>query len=180
MSTLEKTKRQEAEKIVSAITNVSKEIDKDLDNAKATFKASSVLKNGLRADIDIRDFKLVSDEPESLGGNDEGPNPVEIILGAFASCQEIVIKAYASVLDITVDKIEIEVSGDLDLRGFFNLAEVRPGYENISFKTTIVTDETDGEKLENLKYFAVEKCPVMDILENPVPVEGEITYTKPS
>ena len=178
MSTIEIKHQKEAEKIVSAIQNVSKEIDDDINNANATFKASSVLKNGLRADIDIRDFKLTSDEPVALGGNDEGPNPVEIVLGAFASCQEIVIKAYASVLDIAVEEINVEVTGNLDLRGFFNLAEVRPGYENITFKTTITTDEDNIEKLENLKYFAVNKCPVMDILQNPVPVEGEITYDK--
>jgi len=177
MSTIEIKQDVDAQKIVAAISTISKEIRDDSGNAFTAFRASSVLKDGLKADINIRDFHLVADEPESLGGNDEGPNPVEIILGAFASCQQIVIKAYASVLGIKLDKIEVDVTGNLDLRGFFNLAEVRPGYQAIHFTTTVMTDEKDTEKLEQLKYFALHKCPVMDILRNPVPVDGEISFS---
>lgn len=177
MSTVEINQKTDAAKIVDAIQAISQEIDKDTANAYSAFKAQSTLTKGLKADISIRGFKLTADEPEALGGDNQGPNPVEIVLGAFASCQEIVIKAYAAVLGISIKKIEVNTVGNLDLRGFFNLADVRPGFQSIHFKTTIHTDEKDEEKLENLKYFALHKCPVMDMLRNPVPVEGEITVT---
>ena len=175
MSTIEIDQQTDAKKIVDAIGSISNEIDKDTANAFSAFKAQSKLSKGLKADITIRGFELTADEPEALGGDNQGPNPVEIVLGAFASCQEIVIKAYAAVLGIKIESIDVSAVGNLDLRGFFNLAEVRPGFQSVHFKTTIQTDEKDEEKLENLKYFAVNKCPVMDMLRNPVPVEGDIT-----
>lgn len=177
MSTVEVETTPDAKKIVDAITTISKQIEEDQSNADAEFKATSKLENGLRADVEIRDFDLTVDEPENLGGNDQGPNPVELVLGAFTSCQEIVIKAYAAVLGIEVNSIHVEAVGHMDLQGFFNLADIRAGYDNVKFKTSIDTPETDQEKLEQLEYFAINKCPVMDILENPVEVEGSIEFT---
>lgn len=164
--------------IVNAVTQVVTGIHTNPESAYAVFRASSVLNEGLLANIKIRDFNLISDEPLSLGGTDKGPNPVELVLGAFASCQEIVIAAYAAVLGITVTKIHVDVKGDLDLRGFFNVSDkVRPGFTGVAFETTIHTTETDAEKLEQLRFFAQNRCPVLDILQNAVPTTGTIAFS---
>ena len=58
----------------------------DPAEAQATFESVSSLGEGFRSEVALRDHRLVVDEPESLGGTDTGPNPVELILAVSAFC----------------------------------------------------------------------------------------------
>ncbi|MGF1671153.1 MAG: OsmC family protein, partial [Balneolaceae bacterium] len=115
-------------------------------------------------------------EPEGLGGTDAGPNPVEYVLGALAACQEIVIKAHAVALGIDVKEVSVEVEGNIDLNGFLNLSDARAGFTDINYITKIKTDEKNPEKLEQLRELSFSRCPVLDIIKNPVPVNGEVQF----
>jgi len=176
MSIAETTISTKNEKLKDSLLNLIKVIQDDPENANATFRAKSKLEEGFLAEVQTRNFKFVSDEPTELGGTDEGPNPVEYVLGAFAACQEIVIKAYATVLDIDLKSVSVEVSGNLDLHGFLNLSDQRAGFTSLNYKTTVETNEKDTEKLQLLEELSVTRCPVLDIIQNPVEVTGSVTY----
>lgn len=178
MSTAETTIQTNNDQLKTSILNLIQGIQQNPGQADATFKASSTLENGFLSNVQIRDFDFISDEPVELGGTNEGPNPVEYVLGAFAACQEIVIKAYATVLDIDLKAVHVEVDGNLDLHGFLNLTEERAGFKSVSYKTTIETNETDTEKLKTLEKLSVDRCPVLDIIRNPVQIEGEVDFVK--
>lgn len=160
------------DRIVNAVSSLVGQFQQKPDSANSQFKVTASLNGGVLSKIKVRDFEIISDEPAALGGTNKGPNPVELVLAALAACQEIVISAYAAVLGIKVDGVDIEVKGDIDLRGFLNVADVRPGYDNIEYVTTIKTSETDRTKVDRLIQFAEKKCPVYDILANPVKVGG--------
>ncbi len=176
MSIAETTISTENETLKNSLLNLIKGIQENPESANATFRAKSKLENGFLADIQTRDFKFVSDEPADLGGTDQGPNPVEYVLGAFAACQEIVIKAYATVLDIDLQSVSVEVNGQLDLHGFLNLTDQRAGFTSLNYKTTVETNEKDAKKLQLLEELSVTRCPVLDIIQNPVEVTGSVTY----
>lgn len=179
MGTIYLTKEEHKKNILDAVQQTVQTIRNDHAAARAVFTAKSSLHEGLLADINIRDFELISDEPVSLGGTDQGPNPVELVLGAFAACQEIVIAAYATVLGIDVQRVNVTAKGELDLRGFFNVSDkVRPGFKHVTYETEIYTSETDEAKLAQLRFFALNRCPVLDILQNPVETEGTIVFRK--
>lgn len=178
MSTAETVIDVNNEKLKDSLLNLIQGIQKNPEQADATFKAKSTLENGFLSNVKIRNFEFVSDEPVELGGTNEGPNPVEYVLGAFAACQEIVVKAYATVLDIDLKAVHVEVDGNLDLHGFLNLSEERAGFKSITYKTTIETNETDAEKLKILEKFSVDRCPVLDIISNPVKIEGQVDFKK--
>lgn len=178
MSTAETVIDVNNEKLKDSLLNLIRGIQKDPEQADATFKAKSTLENGFLSNVKIRNFEFVSDEPVELGGTNEGPNPVEYVLGAFAACQEIVVKAYATVLDIDLKAVHVEVDGNLDLHGFLNLSEERAGFKSITYKTTIETNETDTEKLKILEKFSVDRCPVLDIISNPVKIDGQVDFKK--
>jgi uncharacterized OsmC-like protein len=140
-------------------------------DAQATFQSSSALQEGLRSEVSMRHHALTVDEPEALGGADSGPNPVELILGALGSCQEITYRAYATALGIPLDGVSVTLDGDIDLRGFFAVDDsVRAGYNAI--RGTVRLDSSAPEAdLQKLREVVNAHCPVLDILTKPVPVE---------
>ena len=96
-----------------------------------------------------------------------------MVLGALGSCQAIVYRAYAAALGLKLDRVEVETKGQLDLRGFLNPGPVSAGFTDISFTTRIESPETP-EKLRELARLVSEHCPVLDTLQRPVNVAGEV------
>ena len=142
----------------------------DPAKAKVTFNSSSRLTEGFRSEVSIRQHRLAADEPPALGGADSGPNPVELILAALGTCQEITYRAYATAMGIPLDSVSVELSGDIDLRGFFAVDEsVRSGYQNIRGTVNIESSASEAE-LQKLRAVVDAHCPVLDILTNRVPV----------
>ncbi len=132
-----------------------------------TFKATAELQEGVKVIAKARQFELIIDEPPVLGGTDTGMNPVEAVLSALGACQSIVARVYAPKFDVKLDGFRVEVEGDLDLDGFFNKADVRPGYSDIRYTFYIQTDSSK-ENVASFISFLESKCPVGDTLSNAV------------
>jgi putative redox protein len=144
------------------------------DQAVTVFSAGSRQVEGLRSETKIRQFCLTIDEPPALGGSDAGPNPVELVLAALASCQEITYRAYATALGVPLDSVSVKLEGSLDLRGFFAIKDdVRSGFSGIRGTVTLISP-ADPEVLAKLKQIVDAHCPVLDMLRNPVPVDLEL------
>src|SRR5699024_3617911 len=163
-------------KVKEAISKTITGIEDNPTAAEATFKVSSKLERGFQAEIEARDFHFIADEPEELGGSNKAPSPVEYVLGALAACQEIAVKAHASQLGIELKSVQVEAEGDIDLHGFLNLSDERPGFKNISYRTTIKSNEQDSAKLQQLENFSENNCPVLDIIQNATPVNGKVHF----
>ncbi|MGR9090857.1 MAG: OsmC family protein [Gammaproteobacteria bacterium] len=149
----------------------------DPDKAKLVFKTSSNLGGRFRSDVRIRDHSMTIDEPKGIGGSDMGPSPVEVILAALGSCQEITYRAYATAMGIELDHVSVELEGEIDFRGFFAVDDtVRPGYDNIRAVVTIESKASAAE-LAQLREVVNAHCPVLDILQNPVPVTLDFVAT---
>lgn len=138
--------------------------------AVQTFKATAHLQEGVKVKATSRNFELTIDEPKSLGGTDTGMNPVEVLLASLGACQSIVARVYAPKFGIKLEDFSVEVEGDLDLDGFFNKSEVRPGYSDIRYTFRIKTDAPE-DKVEEFIRFVESKCPVGDTIANPVNVK---------
>ena len=78
---------------------------------------------------------------------------------------------HAAVRGIKLSGVESKLEGDLDLRGFFAIAdEVRPGYEEIRVKFKV---KTDLENLETLKEL-IRLSPVYDVVSNGTNVDVQV------
>jgi len=151
------------------------EINANPTSAQLVFRADTKLLNGVCCSAKIRDFdEIMVDEPPSLGGNDSSINPVELILAALGTCQEIMYAAYAAVMDIKLDAVRVEVKGKLDLKGLFGMDENVPaGYSSISYVTNISSAES-REKIEQLVHTVESHCPVQDTLTRSIPINGKV------
>ena len=102
---------------------------------------------------------------------DTGPNPVEVVLAALATCQEITYRAYATTLGIPLESVSVTLEGSLDLRGFFAVRDgVRAGFNDVRGVVNLKSSAPDAE-LAKLKDVVDAHCPVLDILRAPVSVD---------
>jgi uncharacterized OsmC-like protein len=160
--------------VKKALAGLTDAIDKNPKAANTVFRSVSCsTQNDLVVHAKIRDFAITMDEPPELGGTDTGPNPVELLLAALGGCQEIVYRAYAAVMGLQIDRIEVKAKGYLDLRGLLNLADVPSGFSEIIFETTIVSDEPEV-KIQQLTAMVEQHCPVLDTLTSKVDVSGKV------
>jgi uncharacterized OsmC-like protein len=143
---------------------------------KEVFRATAVLQEGVKVDVQARNFHITVDEPPALGGTDAGMNPVELVLGALGACQSIVARAYSQKFGVELDDFRVELEGDLDTDGFMNKSDVRRGYSDIRY-TYYIKSPSPKENIQALVDFIAKTCPVDDTLSNPVNVERkEIVY----
>jgi len=138
-------------------------------------EVTASLQEGTQVSLRARDHAFTIDEPADLGGADTGANPVEHLLAALGSCQAITYSVWAEKLGLRLDDVDITLTGDIDLRGFFGLAEtIRPGYSNIDVNVTISGPET-AETYDALIDTVEKHCPVLDNLAATVPVNTSVT-----
>lgn len=104
---------------------------------------------------------IYSDEPNDLGGTDEGMAPGALLLASLGSCTAITIRMYADRKGIDVEQIKIELA-------ICKEEEMTPG-TRITRQITLVGDLT-AEDRERLLVIA-DKCPVHKMLSNPIKIE---------
>lgn len=115
-------------------------------------------------------FTLISDEAEVLLGTDRGPNPVEYLLHALASCVTSAMIYHAAAKGIAIQAVESTLEGDIDLRGFLGIdRSVRNGYRQIRMKFKIKADASD-QQIEELGRLGPTFSPVFDSVTHGVPV----------
>jgi len=127
-----------------------------------------------REDVHTRTFLVESSEPHVLLGNDEAPSATEAVLHALSSCLSATFVYHAAAKGIEIDELEVDMEGDLDVRGFLGLSdEVRNGFEQIRATFHVKSDASDAQ-LRELVELAQRRSPVFDVVTHPVPVSVEL------
>ncbi|MHB1077596.1 OsmC family protein [Thiobacillus sp.] len=115
-------------------------------------------------------FTVHGDEPNVLLGTNKGPNAVEAVLSALASCLSVGFAYNAAAQGINLDALSFQLEGDIDLRGFLGLSDqVSPGYSNIRVTCRIDSD-APKDKIDALVNHVKRTSPVLDIIQRSVPV----------
>lgn len=144
--------------------------------SRVVFEAQTALVEGVRCTGTVRNFApIIVDEPPELGGQDKGANPVELLLVALGSCQEIMYAAMAAMMGIKLDEVKVNLKGSLDLKGLFGMdPAIPPGYQKITYET-VLTSSAPEEDLHKLIEAVETHCPVLDTLVRPIEVSGKVT-----
>jgi putative redox protein len=104
---------------------------------------------------------IYSDEPENLGGTDEGMPPAALLLASLGSCTAITLRMYADRKKLNLEHIKIHLA-------------ICPE-DKISKETRITKKiELTGDLLDTDRQRLLEianKCPIYKILSNPIVVQ---------
>lgn len=139
--------------------------------ADAKFSIKAVSENATKTIVKARNFNMVIDEPPSLGGKDEGANPVEFVLAALAGCLNVMGNLIAKEMGFALKSFKINISGPLDPDFLFGkTTEGRAGYKEIVAELEVETD-ADKETLNKWIKAVESRCPVSDNLSNSTPLK---------
>ncbi len=124
--------------------------------------------------VKARNFEIIVDEPEDLGGTNSAANPVEYVMAAFAGCLNVMGNLIASEMGFELKDLKIDISGNLNPAKLFGKSDKdRAGYKSIVVKM-IPTCDADKETLEKWLHAVESRCPVSDNLQNITPVSVEL------
>jgi len=114
-----------------------------------THSRSQVEAFGISGQKVLRRFSIDIDEPSELGGGNAFANPQEHLLAALNACMTVGYVAQCAVRGITIERLEIETEGDIDLRGFLGIdPAVPPGYEDLRYIVRIKGSGSNEEFAE--------------------------------
>jgi uncharacterized OsmC-like protein len=105
----------------------------------------------------------------AVGGLHDAPTPGDILCAALAACQDSSVRMVANILGITLESLEVEVTGDVDVRGTLAMnSEVPVGFRAMRCAVRLKAREgTDPRLLEKLRIAAERSCVVQQTLLHP-------------
>lgn len=140
-----------------------------MTNPLATASSSCRLSNEPgRALVTVRAQHLAVDAPPTLGGPNEAPNPVDLLLSALGSCAVFVCERAAHDMGIPLRSVHAAVAGDFDPRGVCGEA-VDPRFQQ--FRLVLTLDGPDAPQGEILVQAFKARCPVYATLSRSAPVQ---------
>ena len=114
------------------------------------------------------------DEPKSFGGGDTAANPAEVLFAGVGACIAVTLRCHAALRDIKVGAIEVSLSGNMDVRGFFDAdPKVRSGFQSIDIGVKVEGDASPAQ-LKELMAAMDRGCPVLDTVRGATPVKLEL------
>ncbi len=132
------------------------------------------VRDGTTCEIEGSGWNITADIGTQEGGNNAGPGPGVLERAALGSCLAIGYVQMAAVMEVPVEKIEVEVETDFDARGMFDIEEQPPGFTVIRYSVQI---ESPASKADIQKVIDAgdSHSPVLDDFRRPVTIEREVT-----
>ncbi len=118
--------------------------------------------------IDIGRAIYQAEAHKGVGGAGSGACSGDLLLGALAACAQITCQMVATAMGIPIERIEVTVEGDLDLRGTLGIAKDVPvGFESIRVHFDVDAPKATPEQLRGLREKTEQYCVVMQTLTQP-------------
>ena len=113
------------------------------------------------------EYKMQYDYPNQFSGQGRGPTVCEACMGALGACLTQTIVGHATSRGIKIDSIDINVEGDLDMRGWTGISnDVRPGAQQLRVKMNIKSDAASKEQINELYEIGKRFSPAFDTITN--------------
>ncbi|MBI9048674.1 MAG: OsmC family protein [Anaerolineaceae bacterium] len=136
-----------------------------------TIKVEASLQEGFQIELKARNFTMYIDQPESMGGKNIGPNPLEYQLFSLAGCICTIGKIVAKQQKIILRGLTCSVEGGLNSEVFMGKSNGdRAGFQDMSLVVNVDADMTQEQK-EAFIHEVDKRCPVSDTFANVSPLK---------
>ena len=124
-------------------------VKRDAANARTSWRVATRWLGQTRSRAEVTGFEIGGervprrftfdiDEPYELGGGNRFANPQEHLIAALNACMTVGYVAQCAVRGIVLEHLEIETTGEIDLRGFLGIDPgIANGYESLSYTVRI-------------------------------------------
>jgi uncharacterized OsmC-like protein len=126
---------------------------------------------GFRTEARMRGHHIAFDEPGDLAAGDSAASPHEFVLSALGACLVAGIVLHATLQDVRLTSIDVQVSGTFDniLRWAGLESTGNPGYRAVELRATIAAD-VDDDVIRDIWDRALSGSPVAQTVSLPTPV----------
>lgn len=124
---------------------------------------------GYTTEVMVRQHHLTADEPASIGGNDFGPSPYELLSAGLGACTAMTIQMYARRKKWPLESVEVHINHAKDYSTDMRATSDKPKKIDRFDRTLIVEGDLDDKQRARLLEIA-DRCPVHRTLHEEVEV----------
>ncbi len=170
---------------VDALQTVIRDIAADPGKGMVQFHVTSAWQGQTRSRTTVesyriggqevrRRFEIDADEPVELLGTNTAANPQELLMSALNACVMVGYVVGAAVRGITLERVEVETQGELDLRGFLGIDPAVPaGYEALQYTVRLKGSGTPAQ-FEEIHRTVVATSPNYFNVSRPIRIDATL------
>jgi len=121
---------------------------------------------------------FIISEPKHVGGLADAPTPLEYLLSGAIGCYAAVFAFYAAKLGVDYESFEAVARTSFDVRGHMMPDAPPSGFQKVTIAIDVKSN-APAEKLREIERLALQGCPGIATLRDPVAVETTLTVTAP-
>ncbi|CAN5839053.1 OsmC family protein [soil metagenome] len=131
---------------------------------------------GFYTEITANGHTMVADEPASVGGTNEGPDPYDYLMGALGSCTAMTLRLYADRKGWPLESVTVRLKhGKIYAEDCGNCETETGKIDRIEREIEVEGDLSDEQRTKLLDI--AEKCPVHRTLTSETIIE-DLTPTR--
>ncbi|HLQ35510.1 MAG TPA: OsmC family protein [Chloroflexota bacterium] len=134
----------------------------------------SLTRGKLAQSVRFGAMTLVADEPAEAGGEDRGPGPYDLLLGALGACTAMTLQLYARGKGWPLERVRVHLTHNRIHAEDCADCETKEGFLDEIRKEIVVSGRLSDEQRERLLEIA-ELCPVNLTLRREVHIVGSIS-----
>ncbi len=113
---------------------------------------------------------LAADEPQSVGGNDEGPSPYDFLLTALGACTSMTLRMYANHKGLPLEHVAVVLDHDkVHASDCADCEKSSSKIDRIRRRLTLTGELTEAQRARLLEI--ADRCPVHRTLEGDIRIE---------
>jgi uncharacterized OsmC-like protein len=133
----------------------------------------------LSCSVDIGRAIYQAEAHKGVGGSGTAACSGDLLLGALAACAQLTCQLVATAMGIPTRKIEVTVTGEMDLQGTLGISkEVPVGFEAIRAEFKLDAPEATPEQLLALQQKTEQYCVVLQTMLHPPKIESNWNSSK--
>jgi uncharacterized OsmC-like protein len=124
--------------------------------------------------VDIGRAIYQAEAHTGVGGAGGAACSGDLLLGALAACSQITCQLVATAMGVPTERIDVTVSGDMDLAGTLGIRKDVPvGFEKIRVQFALDAPQASAEQLKSLQEKTEQYCVVLQTLLHSPEIESQ-------